>query len=301
MSNGRTFWRAKDAAWHDREWIVTLVDEFGPAGYAVADCLESMAKMQNDGGRVKTGPRAVARATGADVVTVGHVVSRAVTLGLLVDYEERDTRFECVVAWFAADQGSAMAATRKARQRANAPIDPDDLPPLSRSVTDGHGESRSVPECPTTGQDRTEQPSAKAERARKRANRRVDQSKRPDDFPEDLVDAGRSALQILHRVWDDRGGVEPQPRGVGLAIMRNPRADHVQVARELEHWLTAGKGLRARCDDIAKRFGDWVADAAASGAGGTHAGASVHPLRPGPRGRETASDWLRDIDAGGAA
>lgn len=125
---------------------------------------------------------------------------------------------------------------------------------------------------------------SQAESAHARVRRRVDQSKRPDGFPDSLVPAGAAALPILHRIWDVRGGIEPQPRGVGLAILRNPRADHVQVARELEHWLTAGKGQRARCEDIAKRFGDWVAEAPDA-----VTRATVTPIR-----RETASDWLRE-------
>ncbi|MGH2870300.1 MAG: hypothetical protein ACRDNK_22370, partial [Solirubrobacteraceae bacterium] len=114
------------------------------------------AKLQNDGGRVKTGPRAVARGCFVDLVTVGHVLSRAVTLGLLVDYQEDKGRFECVIYWFAADQAKGGAAFRKAKQRGGLPVDPDDTPPLSRSVLDGHDESRPVPECPPTGQDRTD-------------------------------------------------------------------------------------------------------------------------------------------------
>lgn len=112
---------------------------------------------------------------------------------------------------------------------------------------------------------------------------RVDQSVPPDEFPDELQSCLHAALPILVRAWDVRGGVEPRPRGVGLAILRNPRADHVAVARRLEHWLTAGKGAHAKCADIAARFGDWVEDQGAA-------------QRPGTAGRrETASDWLRDL------
>ena len=97
--------------------------------------------------------------------------------------------------------------------------------------------------------------------ARKRASHHVDQSKRPEGFPEHLANAGKEALQILHRVWKLRGGVEPQPRGVGLAIMRDEAADHIAVARELEHYMTAGKGCHIACGDIAQRYGDRVASA----------------------------------------
>lgn len=154
---GRTVWRAKDAAWWRREWIVELGEEFGPAGPAVIDWLECEAKSQNDGGFVKAGPRTVARGCFVDVVTVGHVVSRSVTLGLLTDYTESDGRFTCRISWWKADQEKALAARRKAQQRVQDPTDTGDSPPLSRSVTVSHGESRSVPECPPTGQDSTEE------------------------------------------------------------------------------------------------------------------------------------------------
>lgn len=147
MSDGRMMWRARDAGFFLREWIVQLGEEFGCVGPAVIDWLEDQAKLQNNGGRIKTGFRALSRGCFAnDVVTVCHVVSRAVTLGLLIDYQERDGRFECVISWFEADQRRAQASVRKQRQRNGATADPDDTPPLSRSVTDGHGESRSVSE-----------------------------------------------------------------------------------------------------------------------------------------------------------
>lgn len=153
MSGGRTIWRAKDTGWRNREWIVILGEEFGAAGPAVIDWLEDQAKLQNDGGRVKAGPRAIARGAFVDLVTVGHVLSRSVTLGLLVEYEERQGRFECVVSWFSADQGKGGAAFRKARQREADPVKPDDPPPLSRSVPVGHGESQNVPLQDRTGQN----------------------------------------------------------------------------------------------------------------------------------------------------
>lgn len=153
MSDGRTYWLAKDAAWWRREWIVVLGEEFGPAGPAVIDWLECEAKSQNDGGRVKAGPTTVARGTFVDVVTVSHVLSRAVTLCLLLDYEEHGGRFTCRIAWWQADQGKASAAKRKRDWRAGGPENTDDPAPLSRSVPDCPGESRSVPKCPPTGQD----------------------------------------------------------------------------------------------------------------------------------------------------
>ncbi len=158
MSNGRTYWQAQDAGWWRREWIVTLGIEFGAAGPAVINWLECEAKAQNDGGWVKAGPRTVARGSFVDDVTVGHVLSRAVTLGLLADYEESNGRFTCRIWWWKADQERAGAASRKANQRGRESTNTDDSPP---DVTVGHGESRSVTECPPTGQDRRGEESQK--------------------------------------------------------------------------------------------------------------------------------------------
>lgn len=96
---------------------------------------------------------------------------------------------------------------------------------------------------------------------------RLDQSSPPDDLPAEHLPVLAEALVILHRIWDQRGGhIEPQQRGVGLGMQRNLRADHLDVARRLEHWFISGKGRRASTADIAKRFGDWCADEPAGAA-----------------------------------
>jgi hypothetical protein len=91
-----------------------------------------------------------------------------------------------------------------------------------------------------------------------RPTKRVDQTVAPENFPEPLLVVAEAVLPILHAVWDVRGGREPQLRGICLAIRRNELADHIQVARKLEHWLVAGNGTTFRCADIAARFGDWL-------------------------------------------
>lgn len=283
MSDGRTVWWAKDSAWWRRERVVELGEEFGSAGPAVVDWLACEAKAQNAGGRVQAGHRTVARGCFVEVVTVGHVLSRAVTLGLLDDFAEDAGRFECRISGWGAEQDRVKATARKAEQRIRESVGKGDPPRGSRSVTPGHAESRPVTESPPTGQDRTDTSSLRSEATRKRATRRVDQSQLPEDFPDDLAGRVDPVLAILHRCWDTRGGIEPGRRGVGLALMRNPRADHEQTARKLEHWLLAGKGQRARCADVASRFGDWV-----EGEGAAQSG-QVVPLH-----RENASDWLRD-------
>lgn len=144
MTTGRTYWWGKDAAWWRRELIVELGEEFGPAGPAVIDWLSCEAKAQNAAGVVKTGCKSIARGCFVDVVTVSHVVSRSVTLGVLDDYQDLGSRFVCRISGWASDQRRARAADRKAEERANT----GDSDPV---VTLGHAESRSVTECPPRG------------------------------------------------------------------------------------------------------------------------------------------------------
>jgi hypothetical protein len=116
-----------------------------------------------------------------------------------------------------------------------------------------------------------ERPASQAQQvARKRATRRVDQSQPPPDFPDELLPRLNLVLTICHGAWDARGGIEPMPRGVGMAMLRNVRADHERVARRLEHWLLAGNGRRAQCKDIAQRLGDWIADEPAADQGSSN-------------------------------
>jgi hypothetical protein len=117
MAEGRTVWWCKDAGWWRREWIVDLGLEFGPGGPALIDWLACEAKAQNDGGRVKSGVKAASRGCFLDVKTASHVLARAVTLGLIEDWEERDGRFTCRISGWSSDQEKAQATARKANQR----------------------------------------------------------------------------------------------------------------------------------------------------------------------------------------
>ena len=290
VSDGRTIWRARDTHWREREWIVILGEEFGAAGPAVIDYLEDQAKLQNDGGRVKTGPRAIARGSFVDVVTVGHVLSRSVTLGLLDEFEDRDGRFTCRVTWFAADQGKAMAANRKAKQRASTPVEPDDPSPLSRSVPESHGESRPVTECPTTGQDRTD-----TSATQRNTNAEL-----------------RSAVRECFAYWQERCG-HPQAqlttdrRGKVETRLRDRQRHHggdlhaaiLDVRRAID-----GAALGAFVNDQGKRFDD-IELICRNGSkledfmdrASLRPPAAVVPINGR---RENASDLLRALDGGAA-
>lgn len=152
MSGGRTIWWPKDTAWHRRERIVELGEEFGPVGPLIIDWLSCEAKVQDDGGKVKSGERSVARGCFTDVVTVRHVLSRAVTIEQLEDFEEANGRFECRISGWKADNERGSSAMRKRAQREREQDDTGSVEPNPEKEPPVTGRpkrdlSRSVPLC----------------------------------------------------------------------------------------------------------------------------------------------------------
>jgi hypothetical protein len=158
VSTGRTTWWAKDSAWWRRERIVELGEEFGPLGPAVVDWLTCEAKAQGTSGRVKAGYRTLARGCFAPPdVPISPVVSRAVGLGLLDDFEQHDRTFTCRISGWEDEQQRAVETVKKRRQRGATPDDSPAKPDNFEEGPSGTGRdvSRSVPPSPPTGQDRT--------------------------------------------------------------------------------------------------------------------------------------------------
>lgn len=132
--SGRTTWWPKDAAWHRRERIVALGEEFGPGGPNVLDVLSAWAQEQRAGGDVRGGFRILAREAFVDTDEAQRIVERAAELGALddVDVTVSHGQFTCRVSGWSADQERGRAAVRKAASRAAS-----------------HGESRSDHEEPS--------------------------------------------------------------------------------------------------------------------------------------------------------
>lgn len=150
-TTGRTHWLAKDCGWWRRSRIIKLGLEFGAEGPAVIDWLSCEAKAQNDGGWVKTGYLSLERGCFVAEDRARHVVSQAVTLGVLDDYEEDGDVFICRISGWKTDQEKAHAADRQADYRARKAAKSDE------TSTSSNGLSHPVTDCPPTGQDRTEQ------------------------------------------------------------------------------------------------------------------------------------------------
>lgn len=172
MSSGRTSWWAKDGGWYDRERVVELGEEFGPAGPLVLDWLSCQAKLQNDGpfdaptGVVKSGFRAVARGCFiADADIVRSIVELAAEIGALDDLAVDGRTFTCRISGWRSEQGRAAQTARKRDQRAAGQPGTDQDKPgpgaaaTPRTTRDNAGPKRPpsqvVPESPTTGHDQT--------------------------------------------------------------------------------------------------------------------------------------------------
>jgi hypothetical protein len=256
-AEGRTYWWCKDSAWYRRELIVILGMEFGAAGPAVIDWLSCEAKSQNDAGRVKSGPTAIAHGAFVDLVTVGHVLSRAVELKLLDDFEERDGRFTCRVSGFQADQDRGRAALRQAVRRERgrsdspAPADnPDDEPSVtsgdeSRPVTDGHAES-------PTGQDRTEEKAS--------PSREID----PD------VQRLSHLLAVLIRERDPKAGVKPDSDRwlTAMRLLLKDRGGDIAEVERIIRWSQADSFWQANIlspTNLREKFDQLYARAAGGG------------------------------------
>ena len=140
MSAGRTIWFPKDVAWWRRERVVALGEEFGADGPAVLDWLTLEAKAQNDGGRVKTGVRSISRGCFVAADVVRHVLSRAVTLGALDDFEESGEVITCRISGFKGDEDRGRAAVRQAAKRSKDAESEAASHGMSRPVTPSHAE-----------------------------------------------------------------------------------------------------------------------------------------------------------------
>lgn len=155
-------WRAKDAGWWRRERVVELGQEFGAAGPAALDWLESEAKAQNDGGRVRTGWRALAHSAFLkDAEEARTVVMFAVEIGALDDFEEAGRGFVVRVSGFHADQAKGKNALRMAANRADAQDDTDPHEPSpAHDCTGPHSgtqDSTHRSQPAPTGQERREE------------------------------------------------------------------------------------------------------------------------------------------------
>ncbi len=148
MSSGaRVTWRAKPCGWRDRERVVALGEEFGPAGPLMLDLLEELAKEQR--GPVRAGLRSLARGAFLERGEAGtdharRILIFAAKLGALDELEIAEDvamTVTCRVSGFSEDQGAGYESVKRAMTRASTC-------PENRDT---------VPSLPPTGQDRTEQ------------------------------------------------------------------------------------------------------------------------------------------------
>lgn len=162
--SGRTTWYAEDAAWHRRELIVEIGEEFGAGGVLVMKVFRAWAQEQrsNGCGKVRGGFRSLAREAFVTVADARAVVEGAAAIGALDDLEvdQDGRRFTCRVSGWTADQERGRAAFRKEKQRAShgsEHIERD----MSRIVTPSTQPNQTIevlpPLPPQGGRDRDKQ------------------------------------------------------------------------------------------------------------------------------------------------
>lgn len=112
------------------------------------------------------------------------------------------------------------------------------------------------------------------------ARQRVNQDELPDTLPAPLHAVAAAALEVMERVYADRGGQRPTLRGVGLALAAFPERAHLHVAGELEHWATCGNGATRDHKDLVRLYRTFL--------GHAPVGSEPRPGTPDPfsRGRD---------------
>jgi hypothetical protein len=126
--HGRTSWWPCDAAEHDRELIVELGEEFGPAAHALTRIMKDLAQAQRDSGNLRTGFRVLAAKAHLAVQTgdaasardlARRIVERAGEIGWMDDLhiDADGRRFAARISGWGADGVRGRAAIKKAEQR----------------------------------------------------------------------------------------------------------------------------------------------------------------------------------------
>lgn len=278
MADGRTYWWAKDAAWLQRDAIVELGEEFGPAGPLVIDALCGMAKLENDAGRVRTGFRALARAAFVDVTLCNAVIAHATQIGVLDDFEADPDgrRFSCRVSGWQADQKKGRAADRDARRRERDAqrASEQDSPANSENSADSEGrladgaddvskreDSRPLTQTHVpvgTGQDRTEQNRTSSSlRSEEKTlvelanSTPADPAAKPDGEP----DPHRRAVAELFEHWQATCG---RPKAKATAERRRAVRARLADGYTVEQVRSAidGAAVAAFVDERGKRHDD---------------------------------------------
>ena len=331
----RTTWRAKPCGWRDRERVVALGEEHGPAGPLLLDVLEELAKEQRGDGRVRTGLRSLARAAflprgaaGADQARdVLRFAERVGALDDLAITDDDDMTVTCRVSGFAADQGRGYEAVRKGQQRAAndgddrdaVPVGPDEsrqdgtTTPAGPDARDNDpscpDERDGVPVCPPTGQDRTGTSSLRSEDASAQARTAAaataktatsGKDRLPDDLPDRLHLVAVDLHERLGRLAAAKKGADPPTAArVGELVRDFPDHNHAQVAGSFADYWLHGKGKNTVRKDLVKTYRTWVSKELPQPAAALGAAAGHLSVVPGggaPPDRDRAGDFLSKLN-----
>lgn len=228
MTEGRTYWYAEDATYLSRALVIELGDEFGPAAVGVLQSLKGHAKLQNDGGIVKTGIATINRESFArDSELCRRIIDRAAEIGLLDDLQWGDDgrRFTARLSGWKADQSKGRAAQRKAEQRERDGAEEPPPPPPEPGVTDRDTSQQvTVGHVPVgTGQDRTGTNNSHVEPARlDEARERLRAEDVQRVFDEWITSTGKTNRTVLD---------EKRRRTIRKALKSYPLVDVLDAVR----------------------------------------------------------------------
>lgn len=149
-------------------------------------------------------------------------------------------------------------------QNPHPPAGGEDDDPGGRSSRHAGGEAASPNPSKATVRDSSKENSAREDEF-------------PEDLPESMHETAIAVGKILRRTAQTRGQKKAVTRAaVGHAVLSFDDRPHLQVAREVEHWLLHGKGARKSCADIVSRYRNFLANS--EPAAGPPLPAGVAPL-----------------------
>lgn len=140
-----------------------------------------------------------------------------------------------------------------------------------------------------------------AQERKKDARASAPEDEFPEDLPEHLQTIALAVGRLLKKTALQRGQRKPVTRAaVGHALLTFPDHDHVKVAREVEHWLLHGRGVRKPCADIVTRYRKFLDNSDPAAGPPLPAGVTpMHGPRPGGGGRRLSN--AEQVDANIAA
>lgn len=93
---------------------------------------------------------------------------------------------------------------------------------------------------------------------KKKQTKRIDHDQPVPDMPDELADTLGEVMVVLQTIHDVKGGTAPTIGAASKVLADNPRRAHLQIAKDLEHWLLYGNGRHLKRGDVVSRYRNFV-------------------------------------------